>query len=435
MGWLRRTPLEALELTFYTALVPGQAEKRTAIYARSSTDVRTADTQLDTCRQIAPGLSLTVVEEFVDHDVSGMVPFGSRAAARRLLGVIEERSIDAVLVYRADRLARSSEELAEVAELFDWHGLELWSVADHSSPTRIIPAHLPAIAAFAESERSALVSRMKSGAVRAAREGKWVRGPVPFGYDLDERGRLIPSPRIVAGMTEADLARSVFQRMAAGSSTIAEARRMNDLGVFPGRRYSHAVVKMKRGKWFPSRVNAMIRNEVYMGKHRFKSAAGVVERAVAVLVSQELWHAAQQGLRSNCSRPLGKPNREYLLRRLIECADCGAKCVGSSQGKRQYYACMNSSTAMETDPSKRCRMKHIPARPLDELILAECGRMSGLEVGQDFASRRMLVKAWVKRVVVRTIQHERPKVAHVFVDYVNGEQRTYRFTRGAGVAL
>jgi DNA invertase Pin-like site-specific DNA recombinase len=60
--------------------VPQSAEKRTAIYARSSTDVRTADTQLDACRQIAPTLSLSVVEEFVDHDVSGMVPFGREQA-------------------------------------------------------------------------------------------------------------------------------------------------------------------------------------------------------------------------------------------------------------------------------------------------------------------------------------------------------------------
>ena len=157
---------------FYHLQVPQNAEKRTAIYARSSTNMRTAETQLDTCRQVAPKISLAVVEEFVDHDVSGMVAFGSRPAARRLLGVIEERSIDAILVYRADRLARSPEDLVEIAELFDRHGLELWSVADHIVPTRITPSDLPAIAAFAASERSALVSRMRSGVVRAAREGK-----------------------------------------------------------------------------------------------------------------------------------------------------------------------------------------------------------------------------------------------------------------------
>jgi site-specific DNA recombinase len=415
--------------------VPQSAEKRTAIYARSSTDVRTADTQLDACRRIAPSLLLDVVEEFVDRDVSGMVPFGSRPAARRLLGVIEERSIDAILVYRADRLARSSDDLSDIAELFDRHGIELWSVADLTSPTRIIPMHIPTIAAFAESERSALVSRMKSGALRAAREGKWVRGPVPFGYDLDDKGHLVASSRMVAGMTEADLARSVFERMAAGSSTVAEARRMTELGVFPGRRYSHAVVTMKRAKWFPSRVNAMIRNEVYMGKHRFETTDASEERDVASLVTPELWHAAQQRLRSNCSRPLGKPNRDYLLRGLLECGDCGVKCVGSANGQRQYYQCMNSSTAMETDPSKRCRMKRIPARGLEELILSDCRRMSGLAIGEDFASKRMLVRAWVTKVVVRTIQHERPKVAHVFVDYVSGERRAFRFTRGLGAAL
>jgi len=420
---------------FYHAQVQDHREKRTAIYARSSTNMRTAETQVDACRQAAPTLSLAVVEVFIDEDVSGMVPFASRAAARRLLGIIEERSLDAILVYRADRLARSPDDLAEVAELFDRHGLELWSIADHPFATRITPSDLPAIAAFAESERSALVTRMRSGVIRAAREGKWLGGPVPFGYDLDASGQLTPSSRVVAGMTEADLARSVFERMAAGSSTVAEARRMTELGVFPGRRYSHAVVAMKREKWFPSRVNAMVRNEVYMGKHRFGSAAGAVEREVVALVSSELWQAAQERLRSNCSRPLGKPNRDYLLRGLLECADCGVKCVGSSHGQSRYYQCMNSSTAMETDPSKRCRMKHIPAGALEGLVVADCLRMSGLEVGQDFASTKMLVKAWVTKIAVRTIQQARPKVAHVFVEYINEEQRTFRFSTGIGVAL
>src|SRR5439155_21916415 len=101
----------------------------------------------------------------------------------------------------------------------------------------------------------------------------------------------------------------------------------------------------------------------------------------------------------------------------------------------RYYQCMNSSTAMETDPAKRCRMKHIPSGVLEGLIVADCIRMSGLEIAQDFTSRTMLVKGWVTRIAVRTIQHERPKVAHVFVNYVNGEQQTFRFGPGIGVVL
>jgi DNA polymerase III sliding clamp (beta) subunit (PCNA family) len=80
-------------------------------------------------------------------------------------------------------------------------------------------------------------------------------------------------------------------------------------------------------------------------------------------------------------------------------------------------------------------MKDIPSRSLEELIVADCLRMSGLEVSQEFASRKMLVGAWITKILVRTIQQERPKVAHVFVDYVNGEQRTFRFSTGNGVAL
>ena len=87
---------------------------------------------------------------------------------------------------------------------------------------------------------------MHNGIRRAAEKGKWISGPILFGYDLDAYGALTPSARVVAGMTEAELARSVFERVAAGSSTIKEARRLNDLEVFPGRRYSHKTITMRR---------------------------------------------------------------------------------------------------------------------------------------------------------------------------------------------
>ena len=74
---------------------------------------------------------------------------------------------------------------------------------------------------------------MVGGRDKAARDGKWVAGPIPFGYSLDANNYLIPSDRVVegTGLTKRELASSVFRNVAAGSSTVAECRRLNALKV------------------------------------------------------------------------------------------------------------------------------------------------------------------------------------------------------------
>jgi site-specific DNA recombinase len=290
--------------------VPRNAEKRTAIYVRSSTNVRTTESQLEACRRTAEHLGFDVIHEFVDEAISGTVPIASRPGALDLMANLD--SLNVLLVYRLDRLSRSAVELAELLGKLNESGIEVWSVADLPIPARILISQVADIAAFAESERSAILQRMDDGVRRAAEKGKWLGGPIPFGYDLDANGALTPSGREVAGMAEAVLARSVFENLAAGSSTIKEARRMNELGVFPGRRYSTKIVRMKRSIWFPSRINAMVRNSVYKGIHCVEKRSGTIERRVAPLVSADLWQAAQDGIRANRSCEPDRPSNPHL---------------------------------------------------------------------------------------------------------------------------
>jgi hypothetical protein len=62
--------------------------KRTAISARSSTNTRTTETQVEACRRVAVQLGFDVVHEFVDENVSGAVPLGSPPGALELLAAV-----------------------------------------------------------------------------------------------------------------------------------------------------------------------------------------------------------------------------------------------------------------------------------------------------------------------------------------------------------
>jgi hypothetical protein len=81
--------------------------------------------------------------------------------------------------------------------------------------------------------KSTVIERMTLGRDRLVKGGRWIGGPVPLRYALDERGFLMPSACIVeaVGMIGADFTRDLFRRIAEGSTLLAVCRRLNALGV------------------------------------------------------------------------------------------------------------------------------------------------------------------------------------------------------------
>ena len=103
---------------------------------------------------------------------------------------------------------------------------------------------------------------------------------VPYGYMVTE-GLLIPSTRLVEalGMTEADVVRDLYARIAAGSSAVQEVTRFNALGVPTTRYYSNGVSR-EGTKWHPGPVATLIASPTYRGVHILQSRHGAIEREV-----------------------------------------------------------------------------------------------------------------------------------------------------------
>ncbi|TMC51739.1 MAG: hypothetical protein E6J19_16025 [Chloroflexi bacterium] len=242
------------------------------IYARTSTDAQkvrqTGETQIEVCRQLLSTRGGSLLGVFSDDGVSGTLPLRQRPSGSRMLQLCATGAVDALIVFRLDRLSRRLGDVVAELESFCPKPLEIWSVSEGTVPDlRNAGSVIAQAMEFAAMELDVVSERMNRGRDRVAALGKWTSGPVPFGYDLDDDGRLIPSSRVVAGVTEAELARSVFIAMAGGSTTIAEARRLQELGVAPGRRYSRRIVLTDSAQWRPSRIRAMIRNPLYAGTH------------------------------------------------------------------------------------------------------------------------------------------------------------------------
>jgi hypothetical protein len=94
-------------------------------------------------------------------------------------------------------------------------------------------------------------------------------------------------------MTEAAMVIDLFTRIADGSSGTAEAIRLQTLGVALIRYYANGTVHTTAdGQWHPARILKLLKNETYVGLHRYKSRFGTIERPVPPLVSREIWERA-----------------------------------------------------------------------------------------------------------------------------------------------
>ncbi len=87
-------------------------QKRAAIYARVSTsNGQTPENQLAQLREVASKAGWTVVEEYVDHGISGAKGRGQRPAYDQLCTAATQRQVDVVMAWSVDRLGRSLQDL------------------------------------------------------------------------------------------------------------------------------------------------------------------------------------------------------------------------------------------------------------------------------------------------------------------------------------
>jgi site-specific DNA recombinase len=340
----------------------------------------TIEAQRDFLRQFARLYDLTIADEYADDGVTGTLPLGERPQGRRLIEDATHGRFGQVIVMRVDRLGRSLRALLSAHTALSEVGVTIRSATepfDTATPIGIFLFQL--LGSMAELEKSTIIERMTHGRDRVAKQGKWTDGPVPFGYALSPTQHLIPSERMIdsIGMTEAHCARDILTRIAGGSTTIAEAKRLQALMVPTTRYYTSGKAVTVAKKWQPSRIAFMVNNAVYMGRHVVKSQHGTIEREVPALIDEDLWNKARAQLQKNRTLPKGNETRYYLLRGLITCGQCGAMYVGQafrrSRGQTVlYYRCGQHAVNKAPTPSARCPGRMVSAEWLEGLIWAAC---------------------------------------------------------------
>jgi DNA invertase Pin-like site-specific DNA recombinase len=150
---------------------------RVALYARVSTlNGQHRDVQIRELHEYAERRGWEIVAEYVDEGISGARE--RRPALDRLWTDCRKRKVDAVLVYRYDRFARSLRQLVNALDEFRALGIDFVSLhegVDTSTPNgRLI---FGIFASISEFERELIRSRVRSGLAAARAKGKRLGRP------------------------------------------------------------------------------------------------------------------------------------------------------------------------------------------------------------------------------------------------------------------
>lgn len=287
---------------------------------------------------------------FTDGGYSGGTT--DRPALHALLRQVRRGGVDAVVVYKLDRLSRSQKDtLLLIEDEFLAHHTDFVSINenfDTSSPFG--RAMIGMLSVFAQLEKDQITERFTMGRIGRSKAGYFHGGgSIPFGYRY-ENGLLL------ADGIRAMLVRDIFARFLAGQSLGAIARDMAASG---------------GDAWTARKVRAILSNSVYIGKVKF--AGAVYDGVHEALISSADFAAANRLLAASppveqAKAPMKTPFRaETLLSGLVRCGRCGARYAGA----HGFYKCYSrSKTAKKQVRDPACKNDNWPIETLDRVVSA-----------------------------------------------------------------
>jgi DNA invertase Pin-like site-specific DNA recombinase len=300
---------------------------RVGIYTRLSkdddgTETATARQEAD-ARARADRDGYEIHRVYRDSDMSAYRKNVVRPGFDALLDDAVAGTIDAVLVWRIDRLARASRDWARVLPLVDDGGLRVIGVADGvDTATPGGRLTLDVLAGVARNESLTMSLRLKRKHQELAEQGRHSGGGRrPFGLTSDWSA-------IVEH--EAELIQEAAGRVLSGEGIVSIARDFVHRGVPTASGSGHWTTKTLRKVLTSPRI-AGIRE--YGGK--------TYEGQFPAIIAADTWRRVAAILLDPARRTTSDGKAKHLLTGVLRCATCDGTMVSRNvKGKRRVYACV-----------------------------------------------------------------------------------------------
>ena len=272
---------------------------RCAIYTRKSSEegleqsFNSLDAQREACRAYIESQRHEGWRPIPTHYDDGGYSGGTmeRPSLKCLLEDISAGKVDAVVVYKVDRLTRSLSDFAKIIEIFDKRGASFVSVTQQfNTTTSMGRLTLNVLLSFAQFEREVTGERIRDKIAASKRKGMWMGGTVPLGYDVKHR-------RLVVNATEAERVREVFRQYLRLGCVSKLKVYLERKGVRSKERISQIGRKTGGAAYSRGALYSILQNRIYLGEieHRGQVYPGEHKG----IVPRELWERVQAHLRTN----------------------------------------------------------------------------------------------------------------------------------------
>ncbi len=290
-----------------------------------------------------------------------------RPALKQLLEDVGSGAVDAVAVYKLDRLSRSLKDFVAMADFFQSHGVRFVSTTQaFDTSTSVGRMTVNLLATFATFEREMIAERTRDKIAASRRRGLWTGGLVPLGYDLVDKG-------LVVNEAEAKRVRDIFELYLTLRSTRAVAAELTERGWTTKSRVQKNE-RLRPGRAFTKKiVGTLITNPLYVGQ--VKLYRELHPGAHESIVTPEVWTRVQALLESNGRNARHhqsqKTRGDALLSGLLRCGQCGDSMTTHTarKGTRKYhsYVC---STYLKRG-AKACPGSRVPTEKLEAVLLEQ----------------------------------------------------------------
>jgi DNA invertase Pin-like site-specific DNA recombinase len=115
-----------------------------------------------------------------------------RPGVQKVLRMARKKQVDAIVVYKLDRIFRSTVDALETTKMFDKWGVSFHSIEETLDTQSAMGRFFFTLtAALAEMERRIIGERTKVALLHKRSRQEKTGGDIPFGYDLTPAGLLI----------------------------------------------------------------------------------------------------------------------------------------------------------------------------------------------------------------------------------------------------
>ena len=310
--------------------------------------------------------NLRVYDIYIDDGYSG-TNF-DRPDFNRLLNDIESGKINMVITKDMSRLGRDYIGTGNLIEkYFPEHNVRYIAVTDNidtfldSSNNDIAPFKSIMNDMYAKD----ISKKIKSSLKAKMKEGKWVGGRTPFGYNQDKDNK----NKLVINEEQACIVKRIFDMCLEGLSFFKIAKQLTNEEIKTPAQYYNFEWKnnynLKYGEWHSKTIRDILTNRMYVGdmvqsrrskvNYKVKKVIKnnpdnyiIVENTHEPIIDKETFYEAQKRIPKNKGRNEKKEN--HLLDGLLYCGDCGHRISIQSRRKKDnrcYTICNYYRTYMK----------------------------------------------------------------------------------------